>query len=316
MFLKEFPDYNWLKQQAEKAFRGRLDVQGKKLEKEGWPVVVLNTSTTFCARPDIKGPFSLFTNIRGNSNVQVGSKEVTVSEDSFLITNRSQYYSLNIESDNPVETFNLHLGQNAWEDFTYTCTASDAKLLENPDQQVCLSAAEFPNVLQVKSQPLQVALGRLYQLSKNPVHTQLQFEEELVYLFQALVPHKKELLQAISRLPQVKQATRQELFRRISLATDYILSDLGGQPSLDELAQLACLSRFHFLRIFSAIYRTTPHQFILQHKVMRSQRLLRQTSLPVGEVGLLCGFEEASSFNRCFSRYVGCSPAVYRQQAK
>ncbi|MBC5773579.1 helix-turn-helix transcriptional regulator [Pontibacter sp. KCTC 32443] len=312
MFLKEFPDYTWLKQQAEKAFREQLDVNGNKLAKEGWPIVIMNTKSAFCHRPDLKGPFSIFTNISGNSAVQVGSKKVTVSEDSFFITNRAQYYTLDIESDKPVETFNLHLGQDVWEDYTYTCSSSDSKLLDNPSYSQYLPFAEFPNLLQAKNKNISAALNQLYTLSQLPEHTKLQLDEHLVLLFRALTGQKQELQQAISRIPQTKQSTKTELHKRISLATDFILSDPAQQINLEDLASIACMSKFHFLRTFTSIYLTTPHQFILGQKLQRARRLLCKTRATVGEVALWCGFEELSVFSRTFKKYTGYTPQAYR----
>jgi AraC family transcriptional regulator len=312
MFLKEFPDHMWLQQQAEKAFEQRLDVQGNKLPKEGWPIVIMNTNATFCHRPDLKGPFSIFTNISGESKVQVCNKRVTVSEDHFLITNRAQYYTLDIESTTPVETFNLHLGQDVWEDFTYASVTSPTKLLDNPFYSLTDGLCDFPNLLQAKNQHVTAALRQLQQLSQQPDQNRLQLQESLVPLFQALTAQKQDLARAVNQIPQLKACTRQELFKRISLATDFILSNLDTNVTLDELAALSCMSKFHFLRTFSSIYNTTPHRFILQHKVQRAQRLLSKTRASIGEVALLSGFEELSVFSRTFKKYAGYTPQTYR----
>lgn len=312
MFAKEFPDYKWLKQQAEKAFREGKDVQGNKLTKEGWPVVIMNATARFCHRPDLKGPFSIFTNIHGKSTVQAGNKRVTVSEDSFFITNRAQYYTLDIESTEPVETFNLHLGQDVWEDYSYSSTRTDLALLDSPDQNLYLPAAEFPNLLQARNKTINQALQKLYRLSKENNPTKLQVDEHLALLFQALANQKQDLQQAIHRIPQAKHSTKAELHKRIALATDYILSEPGQQLSLDELATIACMSKFHFLRTFASVYRTTPHKFILQHKIQRAQRLLTKSRISVGEAALLSGFDELSVFSRTFKHYTGYSPQAYR----
>lgn len=312
MFAKEFPDYNWLKNQAEKAFREGKDVQGNKLAKEGWPVVIMNATSTFCHRPDLKGPFSIFTNISGKSTVQAGSKRVTVSEDSFFITNRAQYYTLDIDSAEPVETFNLHLGQDVWEDYTYSSTRTDLSLLDNPGQSMYLPTADFPNLLQAKNQTINQALQQLYKLSNEKSPTALQLDEHLTLLFQALANQKQDLQQTIRRIPQAKYSTKTELHKRIALATDYILSEPEQQVSLDELATIACMSKFHFLRTFASIYRTTPHKFILQHKIQRAQRLLSKTRVSVGEAAILSGFDELSVFSRTFKQYTGCTPQAYR----
>src|SRR6478609_4554942 len=105
MILHEFPNLQWLRNQAEDRFSNRKAWDGRSLSKAGWPTVILNTKTRHTVRDNIRGPLSIFANLSGQSMVSSGSKRMTVKEDFFCITNSSQHYTLEIDSQKPTETF-------------------------------------------------------------------------------------------------------------------------------------------------------------------------------------------------------------------
>ncbi|GAA4303201.1 AraC family transcriptional regulator [Nibribacter koreensis] len=319
MILTEFPDYQYLKARADKAFKEETAPNPTEAptQKYDWPLVILNTHSRQCHRPDIKGPFSIFTNINGTSLVSAGSKKVAVPDDCFFLTNRAQPYTLDIDSEaKPVETFNLHLGQDIWEDYIKAQLLTPTHLLDNPFVPVLgTGVTDVLNLLQRKTPALAQALAQLHSLSKTTQVSALELEENLVPLLHALVETKRELERGTQRIKAAKASARLELFRRISLATDFLLAFPEDNPSLERIANIACLSKFHFLRAFTQLHGQTPHQFLLQHRIQRSLPLLRFSRLPVSEVGLLCGYSDLSTFSRTFRKLMGCSPALFRAQS-
>lgn len=88
------------------------------------------------------------------------------------------------------------------------------------------------------------------------------------------------------------------------------------QPhSLADLAQLAGMSRYHFLRTFKAETGVTPHQWVLRTRLRDAARRLATTRAPVTEVALDAGFEDLSNFIRTFRAEFGVPPRTYRLNA-
>src|SRR5579859_3371322 len=113
MIFHEFPDLTWLKSQIAHGFRNRLGWCNRPLATDGFPSVVINTKVRECFRPDIKGPFSFFLNIRGNSVCTIDRQATCIDEDNYFVTNRSQLYTLQVEeSTGGTETFNIHFGES------------------------------------------------------------------------------------------------------------------------------------------------------------------------------------------------------------
>lgn len=96
---------------------------------------------------------------------------------------------------------------------------------------------------------------------------------------------------------------------------DYVGDNLSGNVSVQEMASLAGLSRYHFSRLFKQSTGLSPHQYVVSSRVERAKAILSNTNLPVGEVSRLCGFSHHQHLNRHFQRLVGATPKQFRQEA-
>jgi AraC family transcriptional regulator len=116
-------------------------------------------------------------------------------------------------------------------------------------------------------------------------------------------------------LKSTKESTKEEIERRLFLATDYIYSSFGQSISLEQLAQVSCLSKFHFLRLFKEYFRETPHQFITRIRLEKSIDYLRKSESSVIEITQKVGIENASSFSCLLYNHFGVYPSQYRFSA-
>jgi AraC family transcriptional regulator len=100
--------------------------------------------------------------------------------------------------------------------------------------------------------------------------------------------------------------------RRLGRVIDFIEDNLGRELSLEELARVACLSPFHFVRAFKSAVGRTPHRYLVDRRVARARGLLHAGDLPLSQVGDLCGFASQAHFTSAFKRVVGTTPGAYR----
>jgi AraC family transcriptional regulator len=90
---------------------------------------------------------------------------------------------------------------------------------------------------------------------------------------------------------------------------------LGGTGlALNDLAQQAALSPYHFLRVFEQLTGTTPHQYILRTRLREAALRLVQEPTKIVDIALDSGFGDLSNFNRAFRAEFGASPRIYRRQ--
>jgi AraC-like DNA-binding protein/CheY-like chemotaxis protein len=99
---------------------------------------------------------------------------------------------------------------------------------------------------------------------------------------------------------------------RLLRAINYIEDHLADPLYLDEVAAVACLSKFHFCRQFKKYLGVTPIQFILNLRVYRAAILLRCTDLPVSSVAYRVGFSDLGEFYKQFRKTNGLTPQEYR----
>lgn len=119
------------------------------------------------------------------------------------------------------------------------------------------------------------------------------------------------LLSQVSARPQLRLKGGLAPHQR-RLLRDFIEAQLAEPLSLGQLAALCSLSEYHFARMFRASFGLPPHQYVLARRIARARSLLRHTPLPLGEVGLACGFASASHFSNRFRQAGGVSPGEYR----
>ena len=94
-------------------------------------------------------------------------------------------------------------------------------------------------------------------------------------------------------------------------ARDHIDRHFADPIDLDELANLAGMSKFHFLRSFRLTYGLTPVACLSERRVERAQDLLRATNLTVTEVCHTVGYSSLGSFSARFTEIVGETPSSY-----
>lgn len=100
----------------------------------------------------------------------------------------------------------------------------------------------------------------------------------------------------------------------IARLTEYIEDNLDRTISLEDLAAVVNVSRFHFSRLFKRSIGSTAISFVEQCRIRRAQSLITDTDLPLAEIALAVGFTDQSHFTRRFHRNVGCTPAVFARE--
>jgi AraC-like DNA-binding protein len=101
------------------------------------------------------------------------------------------------------------------------------------------------------------------------------------------------------------------LYRRLVQAKLFIDRHYAEKIDLDNIADEAYFSKFHFIRAFKNIYFKTPHQYLIFVRIEKAMELLK-TGSPVADVCYAVGFESVSSFSGLFKRMAGTTPSDYQ----
>lgn len=100
--------------------------------------------------------------------------------------------------------------------------------------------------------------------------------------------------------------------RRLKRVLDLIEVRFTEPLSLAELAAEACLSEYHFSRLFRAATGLSPYRYVTVRRVQAAQRILAHTRASLLEVALETGFGSQANFIRVFRKCTGLTPGQYR----
>ncbi len=120
------------------------------------------------------------------------------------------------------------------------------------------------------------------------------------------------LVCAAARFTCERPSTIRQRHKAVEHVIRTVRERLDEPLSLAELADLACLSPYHFNRVFRQITGLPPFHFVTALRMDAAKRLLLTTTLSVTDVCLEVGYQSLGSFTTHFSRFVGLSPSRFR----
>jgi len=94
----------------------------------------------------------------------------------------------------------------------------------------------------------------------------------------------------------------------IAPALSAIFENYSKQMSLDELASLCNISKYHFSRVFKEEMKMTVVEYITSYRISLADVMLKDGDKSIEEIARECGFSDISYFYRCYKRLKGTSP--------
>ena len=100
---------------------------------------------------------------------------------------------------------------------------------------------------------------------------------------------------------------------RLRRVIDYMSANFGDQISLEQLAQEAGLSKYHFTRLFRRKVGVSPIRYLSHMRLEAARDLLITTNLRVRDIAHICGFTAPSHFSTAFAARYGKTPDKFRE---
>ena len=115
---------------------------------------------------------------------------------------------------------------------------------------------------------------------------------------------------------QMRRVVDDDTFRRLCRARDYAHAYFASPIDTRILAREAALSTWHFHRLFTGTFGSTPHDFLTQLRIDRAKQLLASGTVSVTETCFEAGYSSLGSFSTRFRSVVGVSPVDYGRQVR
>lgn len=111
--------------------------------------------------------------------------------------------------------------------------------------------------------------------------------------------------------------TQSENYALFSNLLDFIDIHYADDLTLEQAAEYIGFSKYHFTRLFKQHTNTTFHNYLCYKRIQVAQSLLTEDrNRPITDIAFCSGFNNLTTFNRCFSKYTGCSPTEYRNKLR
>jgi len=221
----------------------------------------------------------------GRYTYEVDGHRHVLTPGNFLIINDGQSY--NSGSDGAVESFTLSF---------------DAAMGSIP---------ELPVVTRRVAGPLGALVHTLTRIGRRQVD-EPDMDALFFHALDLLAGQRPEVRREIDSIAATRLATREELHRRLSRARDLMHDRAAGELTVEEMASVACLSPFHFMRTFKRAFGVSPHRYLVNLRLQRAQALMGK--LPLTDVARQSGFADLSTFSKAFRARFGMAPSRFRHQ--
>ena len=99
--------------------------------------------------------------------------------------------------------------------------------------------------------------------------------------------------------------------KKVKSSVSYIKNNYSSDLTLEEIASVAGLSRYHFCREFKKATDLTPIEFINRVRCERAKTLLEARTYSVSEISSMCGFATSAHFSKIFKRFFLVYPSEY-----
>lgn len=123
-----------------------------------------------------------------------------------------------------------------------------------------------------------------------------------------------QLITFLSRCYSLSRNPQSKSLLRIAEAISHIERCYADPITLDELIDIAGMSRRNFIRTFESATQCAPIKYLIRLRIRHASKLLQQTDLSITEIAMNVGFRDSNYFSRQFRTLTGTTPRDYRSR--
>lgn len=249
----------------------------------------------------------------GEEHYLIDGRRHTVRPGRFLVVNRHQSFDCHIRSDSPVEGLCIYLSDRAVREAAAFMSKGEEAMLDAPFSL----PQETPVFLEKIYHMHENELGAFLSVAKPLLLAgqPLDFASFYYTLAEKLLRSQQQAEHQLESIAARRRSTREELYRRLSLARHYILDNYHRDIQLDELSREAALSKYHLLRTYKEAFGTTPYRQVLDLRLESALQLLAK-GFTLEEIAYRMGFSDRRSFTKTFKKAYGVAPSAMREEMR
>jgi len=249
----------------------------------------------------------------GSEDYLLGARRLAVGGTHCLILNEGAHYGARIASPTPVTSMAVFFRPAMAQQLAGAATQSAQQLLD-AEHEASSGECRFAEHLRPLSPALDQRLSRIRDAVAAGEDGEQWLEEQLQALLWEMLASERGWHTRALALKDMCRSAHLELLARVDRVTDYIISCQNQPLTLDELAVVARLSKFHLVRLFRRVHGLTPMAFLTRLRARAAERLVLDTTLSLDEVAELSGFGSRQTLFRQLRRHSGDGGRALRRR--
>jgi len=237
----------------------------------------------------------------GRERYFIDGRSIAVDDDSFLILNDNRVYGSRFDPEADLESFSIFFRPGMAEEVLGALQTPVERVLDGDDAGP--QPVEFSEALHPHDSLVSPVLRYVQYAVRSGVDDGDWYEEQFHFLLERMFAHHRRVVERTEQLPALKSATRREVGRRLALAVDLVHAHYESDIGLADMAKAACLSKFHFLRLFTELHGLTPHAYLQRKRALAAARLFQSGGHSATAVAARTGFNSRATMGRQLRRW-------------
>lgn len=233
----------------------------------------------------------------GREHYFLPRRELVVDDDNLLVLNEGACYGSLLRAQRTAWTFAIFFRPGLQHEVAAQHRRSLQAALDRPGEPP--RPVEFAEHLRPHRGAVSERLKHIARAVCAGERDEVWLEEQLTVLLAAMLANECDPVAQASTRP----ALRAELHRRLRLAADYIESHYTRDLTLAALAEVAHLSRFHFVREYARLFGMSPHAYLIRKRARAAERLLAAGETHREMIAQRCGFGSRWSLQRALAQH-------------
>ena len=251
--------------------------------------------------------FSIKYVVSGKENYTVNNRKIDLNEGEYITGNCNTTSTVLIDNPIPVRGICVDIAEQI-------ITEVIEHKIQNPNKfgQFILEQQWMVQKNSLKNSTLGHELIKIAAEFDNLSKVDYPVNKSFFYtLAESIINDQVRIYQDFSKLKFVKEETNGHLFNFINDAKNYIDYNFLKEISIENIANEAKLSEYHFMRLFKTVFNKSPYQYLLEKKLEYSLLLLKD-KYSTAEISFMLGYNDSSAFCNAFKKHFGNTPKYYK----
>jgi AraC family transcriptional regulator len=254
--------------------------------------------------------FSIKYVVDGSELYSVNGNKYIIKNKQYLLANKHSEGFVEVDSKKSVTGICIDVAPDILSEVVASYLKPDTSISDLALDQFFNSTNFLENKYNAKYTHLgQFMLQLETVLKHNPTH-ELNLSKEFYYtLSEKIISDHIPVFKQFHSIKAIKAETKKDLLRKIYKGKDYIDLYFTSPLNIDFIAQEIGMSEYHFFRLFKSVLLISPHQYIIQKRLLFTKNLIEKEGVNISTASALSGFSDVHSFSKSFKKYFGFSPS-------